>query len=1338
MVAIWLPSAASASPAFSPNITVDTRGSGNLTVTGRVLNGRNNTPLAGANVSLSGQNATTSANGSFTFTNLSLASGSALTASGSGMAAQTRQVQASAGTAAFDVGTLRLSPVGSGPAVEWLESDQDAIYLRGWGYSFVARARVDWNGLTPQRVDFYANGTLIHSATGPGPEYQATYLLDTHFIPSLRPDANHIAVVATGIGAGQPGVLQSSPSRRRDLAVVPLPPALANFLADPSNRSTAGSSVSLKFALPGNKPTGLFNLPVLGPLGGQISVAGEFSYNFKSRVWNAELGGRFEGAPGARSAMQLSLGSRDDMRVEIKGIAAGTVTRERGIETSDLGFQVSLAGNYAVASYGLGGFMGPGITGELAQHPIFGDWFRAASVIVWAKPEFDGAGVWRMPEGSFKNFEFTGKLSLEGKWEPGNSIIHAKVYVGGSVSAKFAIPGEFLPELRGTAYAGVEFYLWGLQERPGYRHSFFDVRYPSASANGMLVEPALRGKAAGMVDADTMASVTWQPMERPWRTQGEERFMGEPEASVGQDAGAEPSQPEAFDLFREMGQGAESSGRQKLAGPQARMIVNEPSGPIEAAFPLLENVFPESEPSLAGNGSGLMLLYVRDTGTANPKQFTEVAFSHFDGNDWSVPSAVASDPRGQFNPQVAFDGAGNAVAVFERFKDAAFVGEETADLAAQMEIVSSHWNSGTGTWSPAQPLTDNAFADFSPQLTGPLSNGDLLLTWDQSESNQLIGTGAPGAVTNLRVMTRRWSHATQSWTAPEILLSNVTGERWQSLEVAANKGVFAWTVDIDGNSDDSTDVELFYRLYDVATGTWGAITRHTTDGVADRNVQVVVDAAGNVYAIWVRDGDLVMDVNFAGTPTLVRSESDMLGFEEFAATIGPGGNVVVIWQETTEHGPDAHYRVYDPASATWGKDAFLSQDADLERSFAPVWDAAGNLTLAYNNVQIVRETKSVEVEGGQVVVVENVPQPGRVDLLLAKRRLTKDVVLAPEGLTADGENFLPGDEVTLRAKVRNKGNLAVQNLKVAFYDGDPDAGGVLIATKVVPGWLEAMDEAEVSHIWMVPQPVQARTIHVEVDPDNEVTEADESNNRLALPVNGVDLALEFQSGSVLRDGSARVVVKVRNLSAPESPVCTLKLKAEDTGATLAEISVSQLAPGQSMDIPFDLPQGSHAEGDRAYVLVIDEEELVEDIDRENNEAPFSLNLWIDDDGDGIPRWWELANGMSDDNAEDALLDLDGDGFTALEEFLAGTNPQDVASRLLLSNVQDFDPASGTPWKFTVSWPSVSGRIYRLERSLDLHNWQTVEENLEPTPPLNTIVDEEAPNGGKMFYRVIVQ
>ena len=52
------------------------------------------------------------------------------------------------------------------------------------------------------------------------------------------------------------------------------------------------------------------------------------------------------------------------------------------------------------------------------------------------------------------------------------------------------------------------------------------------------------------------------------------------------------------------------------------------------------------------------------------------------------------------------------------------------------------------------------------------------------------------------------------------------------------------------------------------------------------------------------------------------------------------------------------------------------------------------------------------------------------------------------------------------------------------------------------------------------------------------------------------------------------------------------------------------------------------------------------------------NALADADGDGLPRWWEEDNSLSDTNAADAASDKDNDGRTALQEYNGGVNSTD--------------------------------------------------------------------------------
>ena len=52
---------------------------------------------------------------------------------------------------------------------------------------------------------------------------------------------------------------------------------------------------------------------------------------------------------------------------------------------------------------------------------------------------------------------------------------------------------------------------------------------------------------------------------------------------------------------------------------------------------------------------------------------------------------------------------------------------------------------------------------------------------------------------------------------------------------------------------------------------------------------------------------------------------------------------------------------------------------------------------------------------------------------------------------------------------------------------------------------------------------------------------------------------------------------------------------------------------------------------------------------------------VDSDGDTMPDQWEIAHKLNPQDANDADLDADGDGFTNVEEFQAKTDPNDPKS-----------------------------------------------------------------------------
>jgi hypothetical protein len=84
--------------------------------------------------------------------------------------------------------------------------------------------------------------------------------------------------------------------------------------------------------------------------------------------------------------------------------------------------------------------------------------------------------------------------------------------------------------------------------------------------------------------------------------------------------------------------------------------------------------------------------------------------------------------------------------------------------------------------------------------------------------------------------------------------------------------------------------------------------------------------------------------------------------------------------------------------------------------------------------------------------------------------------------------------------------------------------------------------------------------------------------------------------------------------------------------------------------------------------------------------------------DGIPDSWKQTYGLSITDANLANRDSDGDGLTTYQEYLAGTDPTNAASKLTLNGVEK--NATG----IDITWSSVPGMDYRVRYSDDLQSW----------------------------------
>jgi hypothetical protein len=117
----------------------------------------------------------------------------------------------------------------------------------------------------------------------------------------------------------------------------------------------------------------------------------------------------------------------------------------------------------------------------------------------------------------------------------------------------------------------------------------------------------------------------------------------------------------------------------------------------------------------------------------------------------------------------------------------------------------------------------------------------------------------------------------------------------------------------------------------------------------------------------------------------------------------------------------------------------------------------------------------------------------------------------------------------------------------------------------------------------------------------------------------------------------------------------------------------------------------------------------------------------DSDGDGLPNAWEDEHPCVDRNVPDADDDADGDGKTNEEEYLAGTDPCDPLSVLIITMI------AREPGGVRVAWTSEPERLYRVWASDNMATWQVVGPDVIAAGSSSDVLDTAATP--RRVYRV---
>ena len=127
----------------------------------------------------------------------------------------------------------------------------------------------------------------------------------------------------------------------------------------------------------------------------------------------------------------------------------------------------------------------------------------------------------------------------------------------------------------------------------------------------------------------------------------------------------------------------------------------------------------------------------------------------------------------------------------------------------------------------------------------------------------------------------------------------------------------------------------------------------------------------------------------------------------------------------------------------------------------------------------------------------------------------------------------------------------------------------------------------------------------------------------------------------------------------------------------------------------------------------------------------------DTDADGAPDVWEDQYSFDKTNPADGAIDTDGDRYTNVQEYVAGTNPRDAGSLLKILGLV---PAKSEAEPLTLTFQSVSNRIYTVQyrNSLAINSdWQKLVTTNSTSGGPVTVIDTNTITRTDRYYQVIV-
>ncbi len=234
-----------------------------------------------------------------------------------------------------------------------------------------------------------------------------------------------------------------------------------------------------------------------------------------------------------------------------------------------------------------------------------------------------------------------------------------------------------------------------------------------------------------------------------------------------------------------------------------------------------------------------------------------------------------------------------------------------------------------------------------------------------------------------------------------------------------------------------------------------------------------------------------------------------------------------------------------------------------------------------------------------------------------------DLTLSSGDIAFITQGAMRGGVVTVSATIHNMGDSDSEATEVAFYDGNPEAGGTQFAISTVDA-IPVGGTGTVAVDW-TPDSAGNHYIYVVIDPNHNLNETNEDNN---MAYNGIyvedypDLYITSMTFQYLPDiyGDANagedITISVIVGNAGQSPAANAVvelsvLSGGGTGLPVGSESIPSIAPGSFATVTFHWTAtltGSAIVQNHTFLAVVDGYDQIPETNEQNNDFTASLTV----------------------------------------------------------------------------------------------------------------------------------